>query len=137
VFVWQVTQNRILSNDNLCRRGILGREKLHCIGGCGEIETSIHLFFACPIVSKVWFRIAQWLCVQVVFHSMCTIHFITFTGLVCVTKYAVQGMEAIWFASMWSIWKVRNARIFHHKNWDNESIVDGQCQAFIVELADI
>jgi len=107
MFVWQVMQNCIPPKHSLCRRGIIGREELHCIGGCVETETSN---------KNVLFGIAHWLGVHV-FHNICTINFITFTGLVSVTKDAVQGLEAIWFASMWSIWKARNARIFHHKDW--------------------
>jgi hypothetical protein len=64
------------------------------------------------------------------------INFITFTWLVRMTKDAVQGLEAIWFTSMWSIWKTRNARIFHHK--DLGYLIDcRKCQAFIVELVEI
>ena len=54
MFVWQVMQNCIPPKHSLCRRGIIGREELHCIGGCVETETSNNLCFACPTVSKMY-----------------------------------------------------------------------------------
>ena len=45
VFAWQVFQNRILSKDNLYKRGIISTDALQCVVGCGEQENLKHLFF--------------------------------------------------------------------------------------------
>jgi hypothetical protein len=124
VFAWQVMQNRIPTKDNLGKRRIIGRDELQCIGGCGNVESSDHLFFAFPMSLKICCKILQWLGVQTVLHNRCNNHLKAFSGLVRSSKCVAQGLEVIWFASIWSIWRARNGRIFKNKVVDVKATAD-------------
>jgi hypothetical protein len=47
--VWSIFQNRIVTKDNLVRRGVTGQGMSLCVGGCGIEESISHLFFECPV----------------------------------------------------------------------------------------
>lgn len=52
-FAWRVLINRITTNDNLSRRGILRGSNLCVMCGNAD-ESSNHLFFSCKIAWSVW-----------------------------------------------------------------------------------
>jgi hypothetical protein len=110
--VWQILQNRIPSNKNLFKRGILNNEASNCEGGCGSIESTSHLFFECPIAFTVWSDLFRWLGVISVLHNDSICNFNAFSGVVQGNKGHKIGLSAVWFACLWSIWKARNAMVF-------------------------
>ena len=50
-FLWLFSQNKIMTCDNLRKRGI--RKPLECIH-CKEMESVHHLFFECVVARVVW-----------------------------------------------------------------------------------
>ena len=44
ICAWCLLQNRLPTKDNLVRRDIISLDYHHCISGCGQIESSQHLF---------------------------------------------------------------------------------------------
>lgn len=55
LILWQVFQNCILTQDNLCFRGII-TESLCCL--CEQhLENVQHLFFQCPYSAYIWSKI--------------------------------------------------------------------------------
>ena len=56
IFLWLVRQNRILTKDNLRKRGWQGDSSCHF---CSHEESVNHLFVTCPFISQIWNWIAQ------------------------------------------------------------------------------
>jgi hypothetical protein len=51
VFLWLVSNNKILTRDNLAKRQPVQDKR--CLF-CSELETVEHIFFECEIVKNVW-----------------------------------------------------------------------------------
>jgi len=47
LFAWRLFQDRLPTKDNLLRRGVIDDNSRMCVGGCGSMETSSHLFLHC------------------------------------------------------------------------------------------
>lgn len=52
IFTWLLHRNKILTKDNLTKKGCVGSTKC-CF--CTNEESVTHLFFLCPFVKKIWF----------------------------------------------------------------------------------
>lgn len=63
LFVWRHLRNRLLTKDNLLRRRVIQHDDTFCVGGCGCLETSMHLLFQCDIFRGLWCHVYQWLSV--------------------------------------------------------------------------
>lgn len=95
-----------------------------CCVLCGhEIETTSHLFLHCEFALLIWHKVFDWL----------GINFITPHNLL--THFACWGEEVhprrlrkafwlVWHASLWMIWKERNAWIFNNHLKCVEEVVD-------------
>jgi len=51
-FAWWLLQNRLPSEVNLFRRGVVLQESQLCVSGCGLQESENRLFFACSILVR-------------------------------------------------------------------------------------
>jgi zinc-binding in reverse transcriptase len=56
VFIWLVTQNKILTRDNLMKRGWV---ELTQYTLCNNTEIITHLFLTCDLASQVWYWMGQ------------------------------------------------------------------------------
>jgi hypothetical protein len=48
LFIWRLLQNRISTEDNLFKRGILQQNSQICVTECGMVESADHHFLDCP-----------------------------------------------------------------------------------------
>jgi len=80
--VWRLFQNRIATKDNLHKRGVLGQDNLHCVGGCGREESVSHFFFECPLFSGVWYAICHWIGISTAFQKESLSQMEQFEGLI-------------------------------------------------------
>jgi len=115
IFGWRLFQNRLPTKANLFQRGIIHSEDQRCVSGCGEIEMDTHLFFSCSIFGQVWQLVRRWLGVYSAEPSTIVDHYLQFGTSSGLAKPRCSFMYLIWFASSWTIWKKRNARIFRSK----------------------
>jgi len=46
LFVWRLFRDKLPTKDNLFRRHVIAFDAQSCVGCCGEVETSSHLFFS-------------------------------------------------------------------------------------------
>jgi hypothetical protein len=60
LFAWRLFRDRLPTKDNLYRRHVIDIEARSCAGGCGEVETSSHLFLHCNLFGSVWNHILRW-----------------------------------------------------------------------------
>lgn len=54
LFVWRLFRDRLPTKVNLHRRHVLDFDAQICVGGCGLIQTSNHLFLHCNLFGSVW-----------------------------------------------------------------------------------
>jgi hypothetical protein len=58
VFTWILVKEKILTVDNLQKRGWTHQE--HCVLCDGPLETGLHLSLLCPFAKTVWTQVLSW-----------------------------------------------------------------------------
>jgi hypothetical protein len=86
LFVWRLFRDRLPTRSNLFRRNVIDIDAQSCVGGCGLVETSTHLFFHCNFFASVWNFILQWLGITSAFCQDVALHFAQFRSLGGVTR---------------------------------------------------
>jgi hypothetical protein len=106
-FLWLLTQNKVLTRDNVNKRKHL--EDVRCVFCC-EPESIHHLFFDCAVAKQMWIDISA--CVNVE----------------CGT--CLENIEKLWLSNkkftvvniftstaLWGLWKLRNSICFQDGHW--------------------
>jgi len=124
LFVWRLIRDRLPTKDNLHRRHVIDYDVLICVGGCGLIETSTHLFIHCNLFSLVWNLIFQWIGVVTTLPQDVTGFFDQFSLSGGVNKSRQSILQVIWFVTMWEILKERNNIIFNAEDSSIMQVVD-------------
>lgn len=113
VFVWLTITNRILTKDNLLKRGWTCNNQCHFCN-CDEIVD--HLLFQYSLDRLVW-RIV--ICALGLFRSPCGVEDLLDSWLTQFPpgqrKLALYGSAAV----CWTIWKTRNDACFNNKKIPN------------------
>jgi hypothetical protein len=108
VFLWPFSQNKVMTRDNLRRRGM--PKPLEC-SLCKEIETVKHLFFECLISELLWDLVFEVFGIRV-------IDFLSIASRwLCNTRHLLFNFVSS--AIIWSIWNNRNSIVFNRKTWLN------------------
>jgi len=108
IFIWLMTNDALLTKDNMIRRKWSGNPKCYF---CDHDETINHLFFTCSIAKVVWGVIAKLLGANNIPTSLeqcwewCE-HWLPAGG-----KFHLWGISAL----CWAIWKARNRACFERK----------------------
>ncbi|GAU17363.1 hypothetical protein TSUD_232390 [Trifolium subterraneum] len=124
IFVWRLFLNRLPTRDNLFRRGILDASMLACATSCGRMEDVDHLFFQCPVYSRLWASVSKWMEVETAFHGTLILHSNQFCGLGGSSKSYNTLLIIIWVAVLFIIWKGRNHHIFKAGQDSLEAMVE-------------
>jgi hypothetical protein len=111
LFAWRLFRDRLPTMDNLHRRHVIDIDSQLCIGGCGEVESSSHLFLNCNLFGTVWNYLLRWLGVSFVLHGDASSHYYQFSFIGGDAKSRRSILQVIWFATVWEIWKERNNRV--------------------------
>jgi hypothetical protein len=112
-FAWRFINDRLPTKLNLFVRGCLRNDSLLCSNGCDAIEDIHHLFLNCPIFDAVWRGITSWIGITWVLPNNAISVASQFCGAHGFCKNIRSCLQAIWLASIWSIWKARNDRVFN------------------------
>jgi hypothetical protein len=119
-FSWMAIMDRIPTGANLRHRNVLPTgEPCICVL-CGNMEeTTSHLFLHCEVALLIWRKVLNWLGINFITPQSLLVHFACWSGEVN-SRYLRKAFWLNWHASIWMIWKERNARIFknHFKNFD-------------------
>jgi zinc-binding in reverse transcriptase len=105
IFLWLVKQNKILTKDNLRKRGWIGNNT--CVF-CNEIETVDHLFLHCSITICIWTWITGYNNLN---FQICTIEELWYLDYNIPYKDS-NLCEIVRGAVLWTIWNERNKIIF-------------------------
>jgi len=89
------------TKDNYLRHEIIGPHDGWCVGGCGLMETSPHLFLHCQFFGKIWHFIHLWLGVCSVIPNMPAdyLNQFAFVGGFC-SKRRLSIMQLIWYVTV-------------------------------------
>ncbi|GKV25499.1 hypothetical protein SLEP1_g34934 [Rubroshorea leprosula] len=123
-FVWKVLQDRIPSKVNLYKRGIVPDLHLATCMLCDEsIEDINHLFLHCKFAYAVWSKCLQWWRISSVRADNC---YASFEQQLATFKNVNirAGWDAVWSATIWSIWIARNERAFRNHEQDVNRIFE-------------
>lgn len=106
-FLWLLSQNKLLTRDNLAKRRDVS--DLTCLL-CSENESITHLFFECCVATNVWKLISEMLEIEVG------------TDYESVAKYWIANKRhmlsnIVSSAVLWSLWKLRNELCFQGVVW--------------------
>lgn len=115
--------DRIPSQVNLVFWHILDPEvPLTCVL-CGQREeSSTHLFLHCEVAAKIWRGVLNWLDMFITPQNL-YVHFESWNGE-ATSKRLLKGFRLIWHATIWLIWKERNAKIFKNQFKEVDEIID-------------
>jgi len=123
-FSWMALLDRIPTLSNLAFRHVLAQEDPRSCVMCGHgEETTTHLFLHCEVAWLFWRKLLDWLGVNFITPENLLMHFACWSDEVnsrCLRK----AFWLIWHASIWSIWRERNARIFKNQFKSVDDVVD-------------
>ena len=112
-FLWLLSKKRILTWDNLQRRGFIGPSI--CPNCSLQSETILHLMETCPLVAQLWDQIDR--CNQRRGHRQGDIANLLRTWHK--SPYKSPLLNSMWSLIpgflYWSLWKERNNRVFNNK----------------------
>lgn len=112
VFVWKLLQDRIPSQENLAKRGlIINTSELGCKRcGVDVMESSWHIFGECAFSREVWSLVYRWVnCTRGLGSSVEDL-----LDRHCRHRCGVDKKVWIllWHVTVWNIWLARNAYVF-------------------------
>lgn len=107
-FLWLFSQNKIMTRDNLRKRGL--PKPLEC-SLCKDFEYVTHLFFDCLISRLLWEEVFEIFKVRIN-------DFISLASKWLCNKKFLQ-LNVVTSAILWGIWNNRNSIVFNRKKWLN------------------
>ena len=122
LFEWRLLWNRLPTKYNLVRQSVLHSNDTACAVGCGNSETTKHLFLGCELFSSLWSHVWNWLGISSVPPGELQHHFLQFTNMAGIPSFSRSFLMIIWFACVWVIWKERNICVFQNTA-SNPSII--------------
>ena len=114
ILAWRLLQDRLPTETNLVRRGILHQDAAKCVAGCDHDETASHLFLHCVEFCSLWQYITQWLGVAGAVPSNLNDQLIQFIHCTSHSKKWKSFLQLIWLLCVWLVWNERNQRLFNN-----------------------
>jgi len=114
ILAWRLLHNRLPTKANLMARGILAQVAQLCVSGCGEVETSQHLYASCPIFGELWLHVRHWIGVSGLDPYDIADHFLQFTYLSGEAVSKRSFMQLLWLVCVWVVWSERNNKHFNN-----------------------
>jgi len=116
LFAWWLFRDRLPTKDNLLSRGVTPNDSRWCVVGCGNEESSSHLFLHCQFFGLVWYHIYRWLAISTTSPLSVGDHFNQFTFVGGVAKARRSILQVLW--------KERNNKLFKGKECSTAQVVD-------------
>lgn len=110
IFIWLVARNKILTKQNLHRRGWVGDTKCQF---CQQTETTNHLFLTCSLTQQIWFWMGNSQHHFTNWHSIQDI--LAFAGTLI--GKAKTAFLVMFRALCWTLWKLRHESCFQKNTY--------------------
>jgi len=124
IFAWRLVKNRLPTRANLVHRGILLDAGAGCLCGCGDTETTQHLFISCDFYGTLWSQVRAWLGVLGPDSFTVPDHFYQFTHSAGGGRATCSFMQLVWLISAWIIWNDCNQRLFNNLGSSIDQLLD-------------
>jgi hypothetical protein len=115
VFAWILVREKILTADNLQKRGWPHQD--HCALCNGQLETGLHLSLLCPFAKAVWRLVLSWehFDAHLTLPSQDPVHLISWweEAVTKINKGERKRFNGMVIFTLWNLWKERNRRIFN------------------------
>lgn len=122
-FAWRALLNRVPTKLNLALRKVLGPEDSKLCVLCNRLdESSTRLFLHCEVASLVWSKLMWWLENFFIIPPNLFVHRECWNGGVRI-KNVKKGLNLIWHATIWVLWKTRNDKIFKDYNLEFPAVL--------------
>ena len=106
VFLWLLSNNKLMTVDNLAKRGV---DKPKNCRFCDEIETINHLFFQCVVARKIWAYFEQFINIHVGSYTDMATKWLD-SKKFCTANSLSAGV-------CWGLWLARNNMVFRDQQW--------------------
>jgi hypothetical protein len=107
IFLWLLKRNRVLTKENLIKRGWQGNPKCQF---CDDFESTEHLFITCPFVNQIWIWIALHNNFVFQCHSIADLWLLD-AAIPLKDKPIIELIRGV---VLWSIWIERNRLCFQN-----------------------
>ena len=114
IVAWRLLKDRLPTKLNLQRRGILQAADTLCVSGCGNDESSTHLFLHCTVFDSFWQHIRSWIGVYGADTQNISDHFHQFIHYTGHSKARRSFLQLLWLHCVWLVWNERNNRLFNN-----------------------
>lgn len=101
-FCWLVSQNKIMTRDNLRKWDLV--KPLECVY-CKEIESVYHLFFECIVAKLIWAEVGTLFQVSVHNFESIAKHWL------CNKRFL--HLNVVTSSVLWELWNFRNTVVFN------------------------
>jgi hypothetical protein len=123
-FSWMAFLDRIPTRSNLELHRVLTQEDPRNCVMCGHREeTTTHLFLHCDLTCLLWRLVFDWLGVNFITPQNLYMHLSCWSDEVN-SRWLKKALWLIWHATIWTMWKERNARIFKNQFKNVDELVD-------------
>jgi len=99
IFAWRLVKNRFPTRTNLVHRGIMSDAGAGCLCGCGDTETTQHLFISCDFYGTLWSQVQALLGVSGPDSFTVPDHFYQFTHSAGGGRAKCSFMQLVWLIS--------------------------------------
>nr|GEU50137.1 hypothetical protein [Tanacetum cinerariifolium] len=110
ILAWRIKHDFLPTCLNISRRGI-DLNSITCVSYTTAIETTSHIFFACPLVNLLYKKIARWWNVKMTEMSSYEEWWTWFSALRLENKIK-KIFEGVFYITWWLLWNFRNKSIF-------------------------
>ena len=113
IFLWLLTNNKLLTRDNLCKRQNV--DDLTCVF-CNGQESCSHLFSTCVVAVEFW-------------KAICVLTGINEDiNIMSISMYWMRGdsfaaTNIVHATGLWAIWKTRNDMVFNNVCWSGLQVI--------------
>ncbi|GAU43317.1 hypothetical protein TSUD_390160 [Trifolium subterraneum] len=95
IFAWRLPRDRLPIKANPTFRDILPVGDLHCVSGCGAVESAQHVFLSCSTFGSLWSHVSSWVGSSLVTVQALSDHFVQFTSSAGGTRARCSFMQLI------------------------------------------
>jgi hypothetical protein len=114
ILAWRLLRDRLPRKQNMLRCGIIQPAAIHCVAGCGNNESLIHMFIHYDFFGALWQHVRNWLGISEADPYNIHAHLIQFTNAIGTSRTRRSFMQLLWLLCVWILWNERNNRLFNN-----------------------
>lgn len=116
IFVFLLLKDKLLTREVLMRRNFNLPDSSCPLCNTGDLETSLHLFFQCKYIGRIWGKVAQLVNNNILVQSGSVQQvWCRSSNLVRHCKGLTRKWQCIFSSACWSIWRLRSSTVFEGK----------------------